>query len=289
MKFLCKNTFVGCKKENKGDVVLIGLPYDGTESFRRGTAKGPEFVRFYSDSIETFSYVNDIDIKNFKILDLGNVIFKIKKPDKVVNDIYKTAEYIINRKKLPLYIGGEHLITYPIVKKYYEKYKDLNVLYFDAHADFRDNYDGNKLSHAAVARRIFEFLGSKKLYMFGIRSFEKSEYQYMKSKQIFIDTKFKKFNSVIKSIKQKPVYITIDMDVFDPSCMQAVGNPEAGGIFYDFFVNVILHGFLKLKNIVAIDVVEYSPNLDCSGSSGIFTAKIIRELLPVLNKNVKKR
>lgn len=288
MKFFKKNNFVGCNN-NKEKLIMVGVPYDGTETFRQGTSKGPEFIRKYSDSIETFSYFHKIDIEDLKISDSGNIILTNQKPEIVIKQIYKATEYFINKKYIPLFMGGEHLITYPIVKKYAEKYPDINVLYFDAHADFRDNYNGNKLSHSAVARRIYEIIGEKNLFMFGIRSFEKNEFLFMKSRNIFVDTEFKKYEFIINKIKEKPIYITIDMDVFDSSCMPAVGNPEAGGISYNFFIEKILSNFLKLKNIVAIDVVEYAPNLDFSGASGIFTAKIIRELLPVLYKNVKKR
>lgn len=289
MKFIKKNFFIGCKKDFKEDIQIIGLPFDGTESFRRGTAKGPDYIRKYSDSIETFSYLHKKDISDLSINDLGNLKFLNQKPENIVKQIEETVDFIIKHKKTPLFIGGEHLITFPVVKRFLKKFNNLIVLYFDAHADFRNDYDGNKLSHAAVAKRIFEMIGNKNLFLFGIRSFEKKEYFDMIKNNIFIDTSFIKYQTVINKIKNKPVYITIDLDVFDPSQMPAVGNPEAGGISFDFFVKKIIKAFLTLKNIVAIDVVEYAPNLDYSGTSGIFAAKIIRELLPVLNKDDKER
>ena len=289
MKYNKKYSFVGCKKGNVEKINIVGLPFDGTETFRKGTAKGPDYIRKYSDSIETFSYFQKKDITELPVSDTGNLIFKNKSPENIINEIQIETQFYIDNKKIPLFIGGEHLVTYPVVKAYANFYKKLNVLYFDAHADFRDNYNGNKLSHAAVARRIFEMISEKNLFMFGIRSFEKNEYDYMKLKNIFFDTEFKNFEMVINKIKNFPVYVTIDMDVFDPSCMQGVGNPEAGGIDFNFFMNKIITGLDKLNNILAIDVVEYAPPYDPSGASGIFTAKIIRELLFVLNKNVQKR
>lgn len=289
MKYSVKYNFVGCKKGNKEKINIIGLPFDGTESFRKGTAKGPDFIRKYSDSIESFSYFHKKDIVELPVSDTGNLIFKNKMPENVINEIQKATQILIDNKKLPLFIGGEHLVTYPIVKTYANFYKKLNVLYFDAHADFRDNYNGNKLSHAAVARRIYEMISEKNLFMFGIRSFEKNEYEYMKQKNIYFDSEFKNFDLIINKIKNLPIYVTIDMDVFDPSCIQGVGNPEAGGIDFNFFIKKIITGLNRLNNIIAIDVVEYAPPYDSSGASGIFTAKIIRELLFVLNNNVKKR
>jgi len=285
MKTEKKENFVGCNDEIAGaEVVLAGIPYDVTSTFRHGSDEGPDSARKFSDSIETFSPDRFDDITDHKIADAGNLVLASQKPEEAVTEMEAYAESFIEKGKKMLYICGEHLISYPIVKMYHKKYPDLKVIYFDAHADMRDDYDGNKLSHSAAARRISEVVGAKNLFMFGIRSFEKKEMMFIRDNRILCDPLMEEFENVIDTVKNSPVYISIDVDVIDPGFLPGVGNPEAGGMSYRDFLRAV-EGFSGLKNIVAADINELSPKYDPMGASSVFTAKMIREMLLVMAGN----
>lgn len=278
-----KTPFVGTDAGLGGDLVMVGLPFDGTETFRKGTKDGPDSMRCYSDSIETFSPDFERDITDLNVSDAGNVVFKSNSVKKVLSDIGDTAAYMMEKGKKALYIGGEHLVTFPLIKKYHEKYPDLHVLYFDAHADSRDQFGGSPFSHSAVVHLMADFVPAKNIHLFGIRSFEKKEYYWLKKKKISVDRKIENLGRVIDSVKNSPVYITIDMDVFNPSEMWGVGNPEGGGISFASFTSIVKQ-FAKLKKVVAADIVELAPNLDTTGASSIYTAKVAREVILSLAK-----
>ncbi len=280
MKFKSSLKFVGSSQNfEKSKIVICGIPYDVTSTFRHGSQKAPQSIRHFSDSIETFSPVQNKDLTDYTIFDAGDIIFFNKKPREALQTIEKYVSYFMNKNKKVLYLGGEHLITVPIVKKYYEKYKDLKVIYFDAHADMRKDYAGDILSHSTAARRIVEIIGPKNIFMFGIRSFEKQEYEFIKKRKIFCYYELSRFSNIIRELKKYPVYISLDLDVFDPACFPGVGNPEAGGIYYNDFTGLIPYISSIKKNIIALDVVELMPEYDCSGASSVFASKIIRELI----------
>ena len=184
--------------------------------------------------------------------------------------------------KFPLMIGGEHLVTLGTVRALKQRYKDLHILHFDAHTDLRNDYMGETLSHATVIRRCWELVGDGKIYQFGIRSGERKEFVWAKE-----HTYLQKFNldgldEAVKELKGKPVYLTIDLDVLDPSIFCGTGTPEAGGV--DF--TTLLNGILSLSglNIVGCDMNELSPQYDQSGTSTAVTCKLLRELILMISK-----
>jgi agmatinase len=276
---LIKNTnFIACDSPYKtAKTVLAGLPYDGTSSFRPGSRFAPDSIRKFSYAIETFSHEQERDITDYKVADIGNLDVPYGDSKAVLKLVEEIAAKMLKDKKKAIYIGGEHLLTYPIMKQYAKKYKDLKVIYFDAHADFREAFMGSSLSHASAARLTAKEVGNENLFMFGIRSFERNEWKYMKENSIFVDSKMERFDEVAEMIKDSPVYMSLDMDVFDPACLPALGTPEAGGIFYRDFMD-LLPSLSKL-NIVGLDVLEISPEYDPMGNSSIFAAKVIRELI----------
>ncbi len=279
MKLTKETNFIGCDYDfEESQLVLAGIPYDGTSSFRPGSRFAPDSIRKFSYSIETFSPDAVLDITDFKISDIGNVELPFGNREEVIGDIKNLAAYILKNKKKAVFMGGEHLLSYPVIEKYKERYKDLKVIYFDAHADMRDDYLNDKLSHACVARRITENIGKENIFMFGVRSFEKQEFNYIRNNNIFCDSKCEQIWNVIDTVKSFPVYLSLDLDVFDPACLPGLGTPEAGGIFYNDFVE-ILEGLSEIKNIVAADVVELSPTFDPCGNSSVFAAKVMRELI----------
>jgi agmatinase len=278
MNFIKEANFIGCGSTfKKSTFTIAGLPYDGTSSFRAGSRFAPGSIRRRSYGIETFSHLQEDDITDHKISDLGNLDMPYGDAEKALKGVEELAAYILKNKKQALYIGGEHLLTYPLLKQYAKKYKGLKVLYFDAHADMRPEFFGSRLSHASAARLAIEVIGRENIFMFGIRSFEKHEWSHIKKNNIFCDTGISRFDEAVEAVKGGPVYISLDMDVFDPACLPGLGTPEAGGIFYDDFTG-FLPGFKQL-DIVGMDVLEISPEYDPQGNSSIFAAKVIRELM----------
>jgi agmatinase len=270
------NCFLGCNKDIKdADILLIGIPYDGTSSFRPGSRFAPNAIRETSYGIETYSPIFDKDIEeDLSICDIGDMELPFGNFQKATYIIEKKLEEIPSKKVVS--IGGEHLITLPIVKNFYKKYNDIYLIHFDAHADLRDDYLGEKLSHATVIRRIAEIIGFEKVFQYGIRSGTKDEYNLIK--------KHKTLNRSIDEIKniigKSHVYISVDLDVLDPSIFPGTGTPEPGGFSFNELINFIRQ--LDSLNIVGCDVVELSPHYDNSGVSTIVAAKVIRELFYIL-------
>jgi agmatinase len=278
MKLFNSNGFISCDASfKKSKFSLVGIPYDGTSSLRPGSRFAPDAIRKGSYGIETFSHEQEDDLIDHEISDIGNLEITYGSAEKVMEETEELAAHMLKNKKQALYIGGEHLLTYPILKKYSKKFKGLKVLYFDAHADMRTEFMGNRLSHANAARLAIGEIGRENLYMFGIRSFEKNEYAFIRKNNIFCDSNCERFNEAIEAVKGSPVYISLDMDIFDPACLPGLGTPEAGGIFYRDFIG-FLPGIREL-DIVGMDVLEVSPEYDPHGNSSIFAAKVIRELI----------
>ena len=186
--------------------------------------------------------------------------------------------------KLPFLIGGEHLVTLPAFRAVQAKYPDVAVIHFDAHTDLREEYLGNRLSHATVIRRIWEIIGDGRVFQFGIRSGERAEWYWSAEGH----TKIQKFSfagldEAIESLAGRPVYLTIDLDVLDPSCFPGTGTPEAGGVRFTDLLSAALRTIRGCR-IVGCDMVELSPPLDPSGASTATALKLLREMLLALEK-----
>lgn len=274
-----RNGFLEAKEDyDSAKTVIIGAPMDFTVSFRAGTRFGPERIRQVSYGLETYSvYADDaLDDKNF--CDIGDIELPFGNVEKSLDMIGMSAKKILSDGKIPFFLGGEHLITYPIVKEVIKKYPDLVVLHFDAHADLRDTFFGEKLSHATVLRRVSEEVKDKHIFQFGIRSGVKEEFVYagLHTNMYPLEVKAP-FFQVLDSLKGKPVYITLDIDAVDPAFAPGTGTPEPGGCTSCDILEVV-KGFSKL-NIVGIDLVEVSPASDLSDRTALLAAKIVRETI----------
>lgn len=279
------NQFIGCDKSYKeADTVIFGAPYDSTTSFRPGTRFGPNAMRMESFGIETYSMLQDKDlIEDTKVFDSGDIELPFGDPKPALKMLEKRARQILKDGKRPFLLGGEHLVTLPVVKATLEKYPELVIIHFDAHADLREDYLGNPLSHACVLRRCHDLVGDNRIFQFGIRSGTKEERQFMKdghvTTELFSD---KTLMDVVKKIGPKtPVYLTIDMDVLDPSEFPGTGTQEAGGFSYNQLVED-MRLICRELNVVAIDNVELNPSLDTSGRSTALACKFLREELLAL-------
>ncbi len=278
------HTFIGCDNEyDESQIVIFGAPFDGTTSYRPGTRFAAAAMRNESTGIETYSPYQDKDLEDYNIFDGGDLEFVFGNPDKNIAIIKEYVSGLLKDNKIPAMIGGEHLVTLGAVQAVAEKYNDLHIIHFDAHADLRDDYLGEKLSHATVLHRVWDIVGDNKIFQFGIRSGEKGEFEFAKNHTYMNKFDMKTLDEVIAKLKNKPVYITIDLDVLDSSVFPGTGTPEAGGITFKELINAIML-FQNLENIVAFDINELSPMLDASGASTACACKVLREMLLAVSK-----
>lgn len=280
---------------------IIGFEFDGTACFRKGTKAGPNALRNVSDGIESYSPYLDADIADMVFYDLGNLSTQVAAIDNTQAELSEhqiieqqwqraTDDFCqlfsdIDLKKYQvktLVLGGEHSISYGPIKTYLAKYPDLVLLHLDAHADLRDGYLGFHHSHASIIRRAFDhFQTGHELIQYGIRSGTKAEYQWMAEHNTLKHSRAEFLAAVNDIPNDRPIYLTLDLDYFDPSFFPGTGTPEPGG--EDFHSFVSLCKILKEKNFVGCDVVELSPAIDTTGNSDVFAAKVVRELIICLN------
>lgn len=270
--FLDKCWMSSVKKADDADIIMIGIPYDGTCSYRPGTRFGPEAIRTASYGLEEYSPLQEKSLNSVKFYDAGELDLPFGNRTKVLKIIKDNARRVFQKGKRYFGIGGEHLVTLPAIEAAYEVYPDLSVIHFDAHADLRDDYLGEKLSHATVMRRVVDKIGIKNLYQVGIRSGTEEEFQLIKKHKTLL-----KDPCELDKFVNRPVFVSIDLDVIDPSLMKGTGTPEPGGLSYNELMSWLLP--LKYLNIVGCDVLELAPNYDTSGVSTITAAKVIREML----------
>jgi agmatinase len=270
----------------EADTVIVGVPMDFTVSYRPGTRMGPQQIRTVSYGIEEYSFYTNQDLRDYNFCDLGDMALPFGNVDKSLQIIEQVARKLSSDGKFVIYLGGEHLISWPLIKVYAETYPDLAVFHFDAHADLRQNYLGEINSHATVMRRVCEKIGGKNLYQFGIRSGERDEYEYAQANtNIFINRLLEPLAEVVKSLGQRPVYITLDIDVVDPAFAPGTGTPEPGGCSSKDIIEAVV--MMSSLNVVGMDLVEISPVNDRSDRTAILGAKLVRE--SILNYSASRR
>ena len=279
-------TFIGCEAEyEEAKMVLFGAPFDSTTSFRPGARFGSAAIRHESFGLETYSPYQDEDLSDYKVFDSGDLELCFGDSVRAVADITDRADQILSDGKIPLMIGGEHLVTLGAVRAAMKKYPNLHIVHFDAHADLREDYLGMQLSHACVLRRCHELVGDGRIHQFCIRSGERSEFEFAKMHTDMHKFDFSGLEELVVSLRREriPVYFTIDLDCLDPSVFPGTGTPEAGGVSFKELLDAIL--VVTGCNVVAADVNELAPMLDASGASTAVACKVVRELmLAVLRK-----
>jgi len=265
-------------------VHILGFGFDGTACFRKGAVKGPDGIRDASDGIESFSPYLNADIDDIDFYDLGNLRLGTGN----IEDQWQGATDDFDRQfgdididshaiKL-LTLGGEHSISYAPIRKYLETYPDLTLIHLDAHADLRDGYEGYHYSHASIIRRALDHFGADhNLIQYGIRSGTREEYEWMYNNKSLMQSRTEFLTKVEAIASETPIYLTLDLDYFDPSFFPGTGTPEPGG--EDFHSFISLMKILRNKNIVGADVVELAPDIDSTGNSDVFAAKVVRELI----------
>ncbi|MBN1041320.1 MULTISPECIES: agmatinase [Clostridium] len=271
-------TFIGCDNNyDESKIVIFGAPFDSTTSFRPGTRFASKVMRSESFGIETYSIYQDRDLEDICIFDGGDLELSFGNPENALTDIENFTAKLINDNKIPCMIGGEHLVTLGAFRAISKKYPDIHVIHFDAHADLRNEYLGQKLSHATVMHRVWDIIGDNRIFQFGIRSGEKSEIYWGQNHVFTNKFNFHRLEQITNELKGKPVYFTLDLDVLDPSVFPGTGTPEAGGVTFMELLKAILD--VSKLNIVGMDINELCPIYDQSGSSTALACKVLRELL----------
>lgn len=281
-------TFIGCDAEyEEAKMVLFGAPFDSTTSFRPGARFGSAAIRHESFGLETYSPYQDEDLSDYKVFDSGDLELCFGDSVRAVADITDRADQILSDGKIPLMIGGEHLVTLGAVRAAMKKYPNLHIIHFDAHADLREDYLGMQLSHACVLRRCHELVGDGRIHQFCIRSGERSEFEFAKMHTDMHKFDFSGLEELVVSLRREriPVYFTIDLDCLDPSVFPGTGTPEAGGVSFKELLDAIL--VVTGCNVVAADVNELAPMLDASGASTAVACKVVRELMLAVLKGRK--
>ncbi len=277
--------FMGAKRTLKNCAACIfGVPYDGTTSFRPGARFGPTEIREVSNSLESFCPQLNLDLEKLNFADIGSLQIPFGAPEPVIKLVTQAVQHILSAKVKPLMLGGEHSISSGAVEAAATKYPNLVLLQLDAHADLREEWLGNRHSHACAMRRCLDVLPSQKLLQLAIRSGTQAEFEEINQKEWFVPHSARKPANALRQALAphlgKPIYLSIDLDWFDPSVMPGTGTPEPGGFLWEDFAAVI--DVLKVHNLIAADIVELAPQLDPSGISSILAAKVTRSLLILL-------
>lgn len=272
-------TFLGCETSyEESRIVLFGAPFDSTTSFRPGTRFASRTMRAESYGLETYSPYLDLDMEDARVFDGGDLELCFGDTALALGQIENFARTLLADGKKPFMIGGEHLVTLPVVRALAEKYPDLHIVHFDAHTDLREEYLGARLSHATVMRRVWDILGDGRIYQFGIRSGEREEFYWAREHTHLQRFDFTGLEWNLAELMGKPVYITLDLDVLDPSVLPGTGTPEPGGVGFVELLGA-LRKTLRLDRIVGCDMVELSPHYDASGASTAVALKLLREML----------
>ncbi len=269
--------FIGAEATyHDAHAIIVGIPMDYTVSYRPGTRSGPLAIRNVSIALEKYSFYLDRDLKDYDYCDLGDLGLPFGNVNSSLQMIEKATDALLEDGKFPIFLGGEHLVSYPIIKSFAKKYSDLHVVHFDAHADLRKDYYGEESSHSTVMRKASEILGPRKVYQFGIRSGIKEEFEYaQKNTRMFPQEVVAPLQEILTDLKGKPIYLSLDIDVVDPAYAPGTGTQEPGGCTSREMIQAI--HLLGQLNIVGFDLVEVNPQLDFSERTAILAAKLVRE------------
>jgi agmatinase len=269
--------FIGARTEIEGaQIVLFGCPFDSTVSFRPGTRFGPSAIRNVSDVLETYCPVLKRDLEDVEYADAGDLPLPPGDTLSTLNLTQQMATHVLSGGQMPAALGGEHLLTLPLVRAVADRFPDVAVVQFDAHFDMRNQYLGVELSHATVMRQISGFVSSSRILQVGQRSgtreeFEKAEVhgRYFPSTVSAADIR--------RWVGDRPIYVTVDLDVLDPSVFPGTGTPEPGGVAFSTLQDW-LAGLAGCRWL-GWDVMELSPHYDHAQISSVVAAKIVRTMI----------
>jgi agmatinase len=256
----------------RATVTILGAPYDRTASHRRGTAAAPAAIRWASESIETYSSAQERDLDEIVLADAGDIELWNAEPAAMVERVRAAVTAAVG---IPILLGGEHTVSAGAVQALADRHPELAVLVVDAHADLRDTYEGEAWSHAATIRRISEHVDFDRIVMLGVRSGTREEWALAR-RLGFCGRTGALPTPVWRAIADRPIYVSVDIDAFDPSVAPGTGNPEPLGMTVDEFVALL--PVLRHARVVGCDVVEVSPPFDPSGQTSVLAAWLVREM-----------
>ncbi|MDQ0177514.1 agmatinase [Bacillus chungangensis] len=276
------NVFIGSSPHyEECKVVIYGMPMDWTVSYRPGSRFGPKRIREASLGLEEYSPYLDRELEEVCFFDAGDLPLPFGNPQRSIEMIEDYIDTLLKDNKFPLGMGGEHLVSWPVIKAMAKKYPNLVVIHMDAHTDLRTEYEGETLSHATPIRKVAEHIGPKNVYSFGIRSGMKEEFEWAKQNGMQI-AKFDVLDplkEVLPSLSGRPVYVTIDIDVLDPAHAPGTGTVDGGGITTKELLAAIHEIARSNVNVVGGDLVEVAPSYDHSEQTVNTASKLIREMM----------
>lgn len=265
----------------ESEAVLYGMPMDWTVSFRPGSRFGPTRIREVSVGLEEYSAYLDRELEEVKYYDAGDIPLPFGNAQRSLDMIEDFVDQVLAADKFPLGIGGEHLVTWPVIRAMYKKYPDLAIIHMDAHTDLREDYEGEPLSHSTPIRKAAGLIGPQNVFSFGIRSGMKEEFQWAKEVGMYI-AKFEvlePLKEILPKLAGRPVYVTIDIDVLDPAHAPGTGTVDAGGITSRELLASI-HEIAKSDiKVVGADLVEVAPIYDPSEQTANTASKLLREMI----------
>jgi agmatinase len=273
-----EQTFISAKTPWKEAIaVILGCPYDGSASFRPGARFGPSAIRKASWGIETFSPYFQRDLTQCSIHDMGDLELPLGEKKISLSLIRKALGQILSKKKFPILLGGDHLITLPVVEELSLRHPNLHLVHIDAHTDLREGYLGEALSHSTVMRKVVDHLGEGRLFQIGIRSGTEDEFKLARKWKSIVPSDPRSLKAMVKRLKNLPVYITLDLDVMDPGLLPGVGTPEPGGLTFQGLLSILKA--LQSLRVVGFDLVELTPDYDPTGISSVTSSVILREMI----------
>jgi agmatinase len=277
LPFIEQNFLSANASFEESNVVILGCPYDGSASFRPGARFGPAAIRKASWGIETFSPYFHRDLSQCSIHDMGDLELPLGEKKISLGLIRKALRKILSRKKFPILLGGDHLITLPIIEEILPIYPQLHLLQIDAHTDLRDDYLGESLCHSTVMKKVVDLLDGDRLFQIGIRSGTEEEFKLARKMRSTVSLDPGSLSTMIRRLRNQPVYITLDLDVIDPSLLPGVGTPEPGGLSFKELISLLKK--LQPLHVIGFDIVELTPDYDPTQVSPITASVILREMI----------
>lgn len=274
--------FIMSRKDyDSADAVIYGMPMDYTVSFRPGARFGPARIREASVGLEEYSPYMDKHLEEVNYVDAGDMLLPFGNAARSLELIEGYVDRLLADGKFPLGLGGEHLVTWPVIRAMAKKYPDLALIHIDAHADLREQYEGESLSHSTPVRKVCGLIGPENVYSFGIRSGMREEFAFAKSSGM-VQEKFevvRPLREYLPQLADRPVYVTIDIDVLDPAFAPGTGTAEAGGITSKELLEAIQMIAESNIRVVGADLVEVAPAYDPTEQTAIAASKFVREML----------
>jgi len=272
------STLCGCSADYENAItVLFGAPFESRTIHREGASKAPSAIRSVSTNIETFSPYLRADMRDVDIFDAGDLDISGKEVITAIDAVESFCGKIHDDGKIPVMIGGEHILACGAARAAATRWPELAVLHFDAHADLKRDFHGEPFSDLTLMRRIWDILGDDRIYQFGVRSGSREEFAWAMEHTRIETGSANSIDSCAEAVLSRPIYITVDLDVIDPAEFPATSIPEAGGMSFRALCDALLS--LRGLDVVGFDICELYPPYDTTGVSASLAAKLLREML----------